>query len=127
MKQPQELLLEHQEIAPLDTRNMRVAGHYDGDVEAIGIFRSGEWMDTWDSKSKPKVSKKAPKPDQKKAPPIELEEKEKPLDGQNVVGSTGAPGKALDSRNGICKKCEEPFRFIYCGKGRPRAKCDRCV
>lgn len=62
--------LEQHDITPLDTRSMRVAGHYDGDTEAIGIYIAGSWLDNWGTEEKESKTKqrKAPKPKPKKEP-----------------------------------------------------------
>ncbi len=127
--------LESRGIVPLATRSMRVTGHYDGDVEAIGIYRSGAWMDTWEHTAK-KTVKRRKKATKKEAPKAEAPEKEAPkaeapekpkAEFATLPLSTPEKAVAKESvRNGICKKCEEPFIFIYKGKGRPRVRCDRC-
>ncbi|RKZ86550.1 MAG: hypothetical protein DRQ39_05575, partial [Gammaproteobacteria bacterium] len=62
--------LEKHGVTPLDTRNMRVAGHYDGDTEAIGIYMAGSWLETWDNSAKPKKARQA----KKKAEPVKKPE-----------------------------------------------------
>ncbi len=133
--------LESRGIVPLATRSMRVTGHYDGDVEAIGIYRSGDWMDTWEpGQKKSRVSKKVKTA--KKAPKKEAPEKEtlfvpdenfkcgwgRKVAKESPVDSTQNRISASSDtvRNGICKECAEPFIFVYKGRGRPRVRCDGC-
>jgi hypothetical protein len=125
--------LESRGIVPLATRSMRVTGHYDGDVEAIGIYRSGDWMETWEpGKKKSRVSKKVKTPKkapEKEAPKAEAPEKEAPKAkfAPLPLSTPEKPAAKESVKNGTCKKCEEPFIFIYKGKGRPRVRCDRCT
>ncbi len=146
--------LEQHDITPLDTRTMRVAGHYDGDTEAIGIYFAGSWLSTWGTEEKePKKRRKASKPKKEPAKTAEPPEEEavepvvvkhekgrlKSLLSRIDVASsetidldepTEKPKRKLTYKPAslkevTCKKCQKNFSYMY-SFGKPRSKCDEC-
>lgn len=146
--------LEQRGITPLDTRSMRVAGHYDGDTEAVGVYLAGAWLSRWGTEEKePKKKRKASKPKTKKNPVVEPPEVEavepvvvkhekgrlKSLLGRIDVASsetidfdepTEKPKRKLTYKPAslkevTCNKCQKNFSYMY-SFGKPRSKCDEC-
>jgi site-specific DNA-adenine methylase len=137
--------LEQHDITPLDTRNMRVAGHYDGDVEAIGVYFAGSWMDNWGTEEKEAKTKrrKAPKkaaPAKDAEPVVVKHEKgrlKSLLSKIDVEPETQESSELVEKpkrkfnykpaylKEVTCKKCHANFSYMY-KNGKPRSKCDEC-
>jgi len=91
--------LNSKNIDHVGTRNMRVTGHYAGDIEAIAVFTSGKLITSWDN--------------------TEKTEKQK----LKVIETTKIFNTKV--KHNECSKCNEEFKFVYRG-GRPKTICDRC-
>ncbi|KKN88853.1 hypothetical protein LCGC14_0244600 [marine sediment metagenome] len=121
--------LEQRGITPLDTRSMRVAGHYDGDIEAVGVYFAGAWLSTWSTEEKePKNRRKASKPKKEPAKAVKIDVASSEtidLDEPTEKPKRKLTYKPHSLKEVTCKKCKKNFSYMY-SFGKPRLICDEC-